>query len=133
MLRMMGKVSNEPPIMDVYSYVFIRPYFLDRGPTGDNELWYYQMEFFPFSSLSSFLFPFRSPKDLPADSKVLPDTFMIISALPAALSALSATTEALSAASEALPAASEALPAASEALSAASGALSAAFEAFQGA
>ena len=123
---MMGKVSNEPPIMDVYSYMFIRPYFLGRGPTGDNELWYHQMDFFPFSSLSSFLFPFRSPKALPAAFKALPPTFLILSALSAASEAFSTTFEAFSAASEALPAASEAL-------SAASGALSAAFEALQGA
>ena len=38
MLRMMGKVSNEPPIMDVYFYMFTRPYFLGRDPSGDNEL-----------------------------------------------------------------------------------------------
>ena len=81
---------------------------------------------FPFSPLSLFLFRFRSPKDLPADSKTLPDTFVIRSALSAASEAFSVTTEALSAASEALSAASEALPAASEALSAA-------FEALQGA
>ena len=69
---------------------------------------------FPFSPLSSFLFRFRSPKDLPTDA--LPDTFVILSALSAASEAFSVTTEALSAASEALPAASEALSAAFEAL-----------------
>ena len=81
---------------------------------------------FPFSSSSSFLFRFRSPKDLPPDSEALPDTFAILSALSAASEAFSTTFEVLSAASEALPAASEAL-------SDASGALSAAFEALQGA
>ena len=123
---MMGKVSNEPPIMDVYFYMFIQPYYLGRGPTGDNKLWYNQMVLFPFSSLSSFFLPFRSPKALPAASKALPDTFVILSDLAAASKAFSATFEALSAAPEALPAASEAL-------SAASGALSAEFEALQGA
>ena len=75
---------------------------------------------FPFSSFSSFLFPFRSPKALPAASKALPGTFVI---LPAAFEALQAASEAFSATSEALSAASEALSAASEALSAASEAL----------
>ena len=106
---MMGKVSNEPPIMDVHFYIFIQPYYLGSGPTGDNKLWYYQMEFFPFSPLSSFLFPFRSPKALPAASKALPATFLILSALSAASKAFSNTSEGLSAAPEALPASSKAL------------------------
>ena len=38
-LRMMGKVSNEPPIIDVYSNMFIQPYFLGRGAIGDDDLW----------------------------------------------------------------------------------------------
>ena len=92
---------------------------MGSGPTGDNKLWYYQMKFFPFSPLSLFLFPFHSPKALPAASKALPNTFVIPSAL--------------SDTSEALSAASKALPAPPEALSAASGALSAGFEALQGA
>ena len=93
---MMGKVSNEPPIIDVYSNMFIQPYFLGRGPIGDDDLWYHHMEFFPFSSFSSFLFPFRSPKALPAASKALPGTFVI---LPAAFEALTAASKAFSATS----------------------------------
>ena len=80
-LRMMGKVANEPPIMDVYSYMCTRPYFLGRNPSGDIELWNPQMEFFGFSSLSSFLIPSPSPKAQPAAFKALPDTFVILSAL----------------------------------------------------
>ena len=85
MLRMMGKVSNEPPIMDVYFYMFTRPYFLGRDPSGDKELWNPQMEFFGFSSLSSFLIPSPSPKAQLAASKALPDTFVILSALSVSL------------------------------------------------
>ena len=117
---MMGRILNEPPIKNVYSNMFIQPDFLGRGSTGDDDLRYHQMEFFPYSSLSSFLFPFRSPKALPAASKALPATFLILSALSAASKAFSATSEALAAAPEALSAASEALSAASDALSVAS-------------
>ena len=38
--------------------------FLGRGPIGDDDLWYHHMEFFPFSSFSSFLFQFRPPSCL---------------------------------------------------------------------
>ena len=100
--------------------------FWTGAPQGTMNYGTTRWSFFHFLHYLRFLFPFRSPKDLPADSKVLPDTFVILSALPTASEAFSATTEALSAASEALPAAAEALPAAS-------GALSAAFEALQGA
>ena len=40
-LRRMGKVSNEPSTIDVYSNMFIQPYFLGRGPTRDDDLWYH--------------------------------------------------------------------------------------------
>ena len=36
----MGKLSNEPPIMDVYFDMSIQPYVFGRGLTGDNDLWY---------------------------------------------------------------------------------------------
>ena len=113
---MMGRILNEPPIKNVYSNMFIQPDFLGRGSTGDDDLRYHQMEFFPYSLLSSFLFPFCSTHALPAASKALSATFVILSALSAASEPFSATCEALSAASEGLLAASEALSAASEAL-----------------
>ena len=34
---------------DIYSNSLIQPYFLGRGPSGDEDLWYYHMEFFPIS------------------------------------------------------------------------------------
>ena len=80
---MMGKVSNESPTSNVYSNIFIRPYFLGRGAKGGNELW--TCGVFPLDSFSSFLHPFRSPKALPAATNALPPTSVV---LPAAFEVL---------------------------------------------
>ena len=92
---MMGKVSNESPTSNVYSNIFIQPYFLGRGAIGGNDVWYHHKEFLLFSSFPSFLFLFRSPKA----SKSLLATFV---KLPAAFEALPAAFEDLSATSQAI-------------------------------
>ena len=70
----MGKTSNERDIIDIYSDNLI-VLILGSGPSGDADLWYYQMEFFPFSVLFFF------PKILPVSSKALPTTLVILSAI----------------------------------------------------
>ena len=61
MLRIMDKVASRRHIIDIYSDNLI-VLILGPGPSGNADLWYYQMEFFPFSV--SVLFPQNPPSYL---------------------------------------------------------------------
>ena len=80
---MMGKVSNESPTSNVYSNIFIHPFFWAGAPKGAMN--YGHVAFFLFDSFSSFLHPFLSPKTLPAATNALPPTSVV---LPAAFEVL---------------------------------------------
>ncbi len=95
-MEMLKMRVRELPTIDIYSNIFIQPYFSGRGAIGGNDVWYHHKEFLLFSSFPSFLFLFRSPKALSATSKSLLATFVI---LPAAFEALPAAFEDLSATS----------------------------------
>ncbi len=111
----MVKVSNEPPSNEIYSDMFIQPFF-GRSSIGGNYLWYQHMEFFCFLHFLCFHFCSVPLKVLPADSKALSSTLM---SLPSAFEAFPTISETFSATSEAHRNDCEALSAATEALSAA--------------